>query len=61
MLEIPTYKGAVHPGQCDHMGHINVLWYTAKFDEASWSFLSMLGIHTRWPCIWMSQKMHSMP
>jgi acyl-CoA thioester hydrolase len=46
MAEIPTYKGTVHPGQCDHMGHMNVLWYTAKFDEASWSFLSVLGIHT---------------
>lgn len=45
MGEIPTYKGAVHPGQCDHMGHMNVLWYTAKFDEASWAFLSALGIH----------------
>ena len=46
MGEIPTYKGTVHPGQCDHMGHMNVLWYTAKFDEASWTFLSVLGIHT---------------
>jgi acyl-CoA thioester hydrolase len=45
MAEIPTYKGTVYPGQCDHMGHMNVLWYTAKFDEASWAFLSVLGIH----------------
>jgi acyl-CoA thioester hydrolase len=27
------------------MGHMNVLWYTAKFDEASWTFLSLIGIH----------------
>jgi acyl-CoA thioester hydrolase len=46
MTEIPTYKGTVYPGQCDQMGHMNVLWYTAKFDEASWTFLSVLGIHT---------------
>jgi acyl-CoA thioester hydrolase len=45
MAEITTYKGTVYPGQCDHMGHMNVVWYTAKFDEASWAFLSLLGIH----------------
>jgi acyl-CoA thioester hydrolase len=26
------------------MGHMNVMWYTGKFDEASWHFLSNLGL-----------------
>ena len=26
------------------MGHMNVMWYTGKFDEASWVFLSHLGL-----------------
>src|SRR4029450_4283447 len=39
-----TYRGRVYPWQCDHMGHMNVMWYTAKFDEASWQLLAMLGL-----------------
>jgi len=39
-----TYRGLVYPWHCDHMGHMNVMWYTSKFDEAAWSFLSQLGI-----------------
>ena len=31
-----TYRGTVYPWQCDHMGHMNVMWYVGKFDEASW-------------------------
>jgi len=30
-----TYRGLVYPWHCDHMGHMNVMWYTGKFDEAS--------------------------
>ena len=26
------------------MGHMNVMWYTGKFDEASWSILSRVGL-----------------
>jgi acyl-CoA thioester hydrolase len=26
------------------MGHMNVMWYTGKFDEASWSMLARLGL-----------------
>jgi len=26
------------------MGHMNVMWYTGKFDEASWSLLSAIGL-----------------
>ncbi|HTG95634.1 MAG TPA: thioesterase family protein [Pyrinomonadaceae bacterium] len=39
-----TYRGTVYPWQCDHMGHMNVMWYAAKFDEASWQFLATLGL-----------------
>jgi acyl-CoA thioester hydrolase len=39
-----TYRGAVYPWQCDHMGHMNVMWYTGKFDEATWSLFLALGI-----------------
>ena len=39
-----TYRGTVYPWHCDHMGHMNVMWYTGKFDEASWSMLACLGL-----------------
>jgi acyl-CoA thioester hydrolase len=41
---IVTYRGTVYPSQCDHMGHMNVMWYVGKFDEASWQLLSTLGL-----------------
>jgi len=39
-----TCRGTVYPWHCDHMGHMNVMWYTGKFDEASWQLLSSLGL-----------------
>jgi acyl-CoA thioester hydrolase len=39
-----TYRGMVYPWQCDHMGHMNVMWYAGKFDEASWQALARLGV-----------------
>ncbi len=39
-----TYKGAVYPWHCDHMGHMNVMWYVGKFDEATWSYFASLGL-----------------
>ena len=45
MSELPiTYRGAVYPWHCDHVGHMNVAWYTGKFDEATWNLFNMLGI-----------------
>ena len=38
-----TYKGVVYPWHCDHMGHMNVMWYVGKFDEATWNLFSMIG------------------
>jgi acyl-CoA thioester hydrolase len=39
-----TYRGTVYPWQCDHMGHMNVMWYVGKFDEATWHHMSSLGL-----------------
>jgi acyl-CoA thioester hydrolase len=34
----------VYPWHCDHMGHMNVMWYVGKFDEATWHLLALAGI-----------------
>ena len=39
-----TYRGAVYPWHCDHMGHMNVMWYVGKFDEATWNLFSSVGL-----------------
>jgi acyl-CoA thioester hydrolase len=39
-----TYRGTVYPWQCDHVGHMNVMWYVGKFDEATWQFFNLLGL-----------------
>ena len=39
-----TYRGSVYPSQCDHMGHMNVAFYVAKFDEATWQLFAGLGL-----------------
>jgi acyl-CoA thioester hydrolase len=39
-----TARGTVYPWQCDHMGHMNVMWYVGKFDEATWQLLTSLGL-----------------
>ena len=41
---IETYRGVVYPSHLDHMDHMNVQWYTAKFDEATWHLFSAIGI-----------------
>jgi acyl-CoA thioester hydrolase len=41
---IETYRGTVYPWHCDHMNHMNVMWYVGKFDEATWHFFTMLGV-----------------
>lgn len=46
MLE--TYRGLVYPNQQDHMGHMNVQWYTSKFDEATWHLFSAVGLTTEY-------------
>lgn len=44
MDTVNTYRGIVYPWNCDHMGHMNVQFYIAKFDEASWSLLNHSGL-----------------
>ena len=39
-----NYRGTVYPWQCDHVGHMNIMWYVGKFDEANWNFLARLGL-----------------
>lgn len=39
-----THRGTVYPWHCDHMGHMNVMWYVGKFDEATWQLFTMLGV-----------------
>ena len=40
-----TYRGTVYPWHCDHVGHMNVMWYVGKFDEATWQLFSHLGLN----------------
>jgi acyl-CoA thioester hydrolase len=44
MSAILSYKGTVYPWHCDHMGHMNVMWYVGKFDEATWHFFARIGL-----------------
>jgi acyl-CoA thioester hydrolase len=39
-----TYRGAVYPRDCDHIGHMNVATYGIKFDEANWVLFCELGL-----------------
>ncbi|MDX2202020.1 MAG: thioesterase family protein [Hyphomicrobiaceae bacterium] len=39
-----TYKGCVYPWHCDHVGHMNVMWYVGKFDEATWNLFAQIGL-----------------
>ncbi len=39
-----TYLGTVYPWQCDHVGHMNIMWYVGKFDEANWNLFARLGL-----------------
>lgn len=42
---IETYRGVVYPWQMDHMDHMNVQFYTARFDEATWHLFAALGMN----------------
>jgi acyl-CoA thioester hydrolase len=45
MADLPiTYRGVVYPWHCDHVGHMNVMWYVGKFDEATWQFFATFGL-----------------
>ena len=42
-----TYRGAVYPWHCDHIGHMNVMHYVGKFDEATWNFFAIFDLTGR--------------
>jgi acyl-CoA thioester hydrolase len=39
-----TYRGTVYPWQCGHVGHMNIMWYVGKFDEANWNLFARFGL-----------------
>ncbi len=41
---IETFRGTVYPWHCDHMGHMNVMWYVGRFDEATWQLFAAAGL-----------------
>jgi len=41
---LQTYSGVVYPWHCDHVGHMNVMHYMAKFDEATWFYFHRIGL-----------------
>ncbi|MGK9283515.1 acyl-CoA thioesterase [Sinorhizobium meliloti] len=43
-----TYSGVVYPANCDAMGHMNVQYYVAAFDQAMWHLVHALGYRTDW-------------
>lgn len=44
MPDILTYRGTIYPWHCDHMGHMNLMWYAGKFDEANWQLFAEIGM-----------------
>jgi acyl-CoA thioester hydrolase len=43
-MELTTFRGCVYPWQCDHVGHMNIMWYVGKFDEANWNLFAAVGV-----------------
>ncbi|HYE52615.1 MAG TPA: thioesterase family protein [Azospirillaceae bacterium] len=43
-----SYKGTVYPWHCDMNGHMNVMWYVGKFDEATWNLFDAAGLSSRY-------------
>jgi acyl-CoA thioester hydrolase len=42
-----VYRGVVFPWMCDHIGHMNVRWYSHQFDDAGFHLWSMIGLSQR--------------
>ncbi|MDR3518152.1 MAG: acyl-CoA thioesterase [Azospirillaceae bacterium] len=47
-MAILTYQGVVYPAQCDAMGHLNVQFYIAAFDQSLWHLMAALGYSAAW-------------
>ena len=41
-----TWRGVVYPSHCNHLGHMSVMWFASRFEDASWQFLSLFGLTT---------------
>lgn len=41
---VETYRGTVSAQHLDHMGHMNIQHYVAKFDEGVWHLFNRIGI-----------------
>jgi acyl-CoA thioester hydrolase len=39
-----THQATVPESYLDAMGHMNVMWYTHLFDQATWRFFASLGL-----------------
>lgn len=39
-----TYEGTIPESYLDDMGHMNVMWYTHLFGQATWSLFKLLGM-----------------
>lgn len=39
-----THQATISPEHLDVMGHMNVRWYTALFDEATFTFFNLFGL-----------------
>lgn len=39
-----TYRGTVYPQHLDHMDHMNIQFYMAKFDEGVWNLFHRIGL-----------------
>ena len=38
------YRSVVFPWHCDHIGHMNVRWYSHHFDDAGFHLWTVAGI-----------------
>jgi hypothetical protein len=45
--QIVTYRGTVYPHQCDHMGHLKVMWYAASSMKPRGSCCRRTASHRR--------------
>lgn len=47
-MAIRTYQGVAYPAQCDAMGHMNVQYYIAAFDQSLWHLVAACGYRQEW-------------
>jgi acyl-CoA thioester hydrolase len=44
MKRFKTFQGTIYQSDCDHMGHMNVMHYVGKFDQATWYLFASIGL-----------------